>query len=127
MTFRTKLFFTALFAALIALLVAGAFFAESMRQRTNERIEHTLVAEAKLTAELLERSGPAATAPPIPLLNEEAGRIGALLGARVTFIAPDGTVVGDSSETLAGLAAMENHGSRPEGLEARPNGARPAP
>ena len=96
MTFRTKLFFAALSAALIALVVAGAFFAESMRQRTNERIERTLVAEAKLTAELLERSEPAGTAPQIPLLNEEAGRIGGLLGARVTFIAPDGTVVGDS-------------------------------
>ena len=34
-----------------------------------------------------------------------------LLGARVTLIAADGRVVGDSSETLEGVAAMENHGA----------------
>ena len=118
MTFRPKLFFAALSAALIALVVAGGLFAESMRQRTDERIERTLVAEARLTAELLARL-PVAGAPEIAQLHEEAGRIGALVGARVTFIAPDGVVVGDSAETLADLAAMENHGSRPEIVEAR--------
>ena len=123
MTFRTKLFLAALFVSLIALIVAGVLFARSMRQHTDERIERTLIAEAKLTAELLARSAPLdAGPPPLRLLNDEAGRIGALLNARVTFIASDGAVVGDSAETLDGVAAMENHGTRPEVIEARQTG-----
>ena len=52
-----------------------------------------------------------------------------LLGARVTFIAPDGGVVGDSSETLDGVAAMENHGAAARsarGRRAAASGARSA-
>jgi two-component system, OmpR family, phosphate regulon sensor histidine kinase PhoR len=118
-SFRAKLFLAALSAALIALVVAGALFARSMRRQTDARIEDTLVAEARLTAELLTRSQALTS---VPELDEEADRIGSLVGARVTFIAPDGRVVGDSAETLDGIAAMENHGSRPEVIEARQTG-----
>src|SRR5437764_14662511 len=96
-TFRTKLFLAALSSALIALLVAGALFAQSTRRRIEARIEQTLVAEARLTAELLVRTPSAST---VADLDAEADRIGALIGARVTFIAPDGTVVGASAEPL---------------------------
>lgn len=117
--FRTKVFLAAFSASAIALAVAGALFAESMRARTNVRIEETLVAEAHLAAELLSRS---ANVTDLPALDEEADRIGGLVGARVTFIGPDGVVRGDSFETLAGVAAMENHGARPEVVEARREG-----
>jgi two-component system phosphate regulon sensor histidine kinase PhoR len=119
LTFRTQLFFAALGAAILALVVAGILFATTMRRQTDARIAQTLVAEARLAAELLGRGTPAAT---VPELDEEADRIGELLGARVTFIAADGTVVGDSAETLAGIAAMENHHDRPEVVAARANG-----
>jgi two-component system, OmpR family, phosphate regulon sensor histidine kinase PhoR len=42
-----------------------------------------------------------------------------MLDARVTLIAPDGRVVGDSAETLEAIASMENHATRPEVLEAK--------
>jgi two-component system phosphate regulon sensor histidine kinase PhoR len=121
-SFRGKLFLAAFSAALIALVVAGVLFARSMRERTDRQIEGTLVAEATLTAELLARSARPETMSTVPSLQEEASRIGALLGARITFIGPDGVVVGDSAETLAGLAAMENHALRPEVVEARASG-----
>ena len=54
--FRTRLFLAALSTAAIALAVAGILFAESMRRRTDERIEQTLVAEARLASDLLSRS-----------------------------------------------------------------------
>jgi two-component system phosphate regulon sensor histidine kinase PhoR len=119
LTFRTQLFFAALAAAILALVVAGILFATTMRRQTDARIAQTLVAESRLAAELLGRGTPGAT---VPELDEEADRIGELLGARVTFIAADGTVVGDSAETLAGVAAMENHHDRPEVVAARANG-----
>jgi two-component system phosphate regulon sensor histidine kinase PhoR len=118
-TFQTKFFFAALSAAILALAVAGVLFATTMRSRMDERIEGTLVAEAKMAAEFLGRGAPDAS---VPELNAEAGRLGQLIDARVTFIAPDGRVVGDSAETLEGLAALENHSQRPEIVDARERG-----
>jgi two-component system, OmpR family, phosphate regulon sensor histidine kinase PhoR len=118
-TFQTKFFFAALSTAVIALAVAGLLFATTMRGQLDVRIESTLVAEARVAAELLSR---ATTPSSVEELDAEADRIGGLLGARVTFIAADGRVVGDSSETLEGVAAMDNHAGRPEVLEARATG-----
>jgi two-component system phosphate regulon sensor histidine kinase PhoR len=120
--FRAKLFIAALSSALIALAVAGALFAQRMQRRTDAQIENTLGAETRLVAELMEQSGTRATLPSVAALDGEADRAGALIGARVTFIAADGKVVGDSAETLEGLAVMENHASRPEVIEARNSG-----
>src|SRR5260370_32199549 len=93
-TFQTKFFLAALSAAVIALAVAGLLFATTMRAQTDARIESTLTAEARVAAELLSRAGtPAGPAE----LNAEADRVGALLGARVTFIPAAARVVGDSS------------------------------
>ena len=116
--FRTTLFLAALSTAVIALVVAGLFFAESMRRRADERIEKTIEAEARLVSELLSRSAITTDR----ALDEEADRIGRTLDARVTLIAADGRVVGDSSETLEAVATMENHGTRPEVLAARADG-----
>jgi len=126
-TFQTKLFAAATLAAAIALGVAGTMFATTMARRTDERIEQTLVAEARLAADLLARSSPPASPAEaddarIHEFDVEADRIGELLDARVTLIARDGRVLGDSAETPAAVALMENHGARPEVVEARDRG-----
>jgi len=51
-----------------------------------------------------------------------AAEIGRLLGVRVTLIAPEGRVLGDSEVTSAGLPEMENHANRPEFVQARQSG-----
>ncbi len=125
MRLQTKFFLAALAAATLALAVAGIRFATSMRAETNARIEQTLVAEARLAAELLEQDvqqNPNAGGTRVQDLDTEADRLGALVGARVTFIAPDGHVVGDSAEPLDRLATMENHAARPEVVAARTTG-----
>jgi len=118
-SFQAKFFFAALSAAIIALGVAGVLFATTMQRQTDARIEATLVAEARMAADLLSRGAAVASARE---LNDEAARLGELIGARVTFIAADGRVLGDSAETLEGLAALENHAQRPEVVEARARG-----
>jgi two-component system phosphate regulon sensor histidine kinase PhoR len=118
-TFQTKFFLAALSAAVIALAVAGLMFSTTLRRQTDARIEATLIAEARLAADLLSHASALTT---VPELDEEADRLGQLIGARVTFVAPDGRVLGDSSETLEGVAAMENHALRPEVVEARSTG-----
>jgi len=117
--FQTKLFVAALSAAIIALAVAGVLFATTMRRQIDARIEATLTAEARMAADLLGRGVPLSS---VPELQDEAIRLGGLIGARVTFIAPDGRVVGDSGETLEGIATVENHGQRPEVIDARTSG-----
>src|SRR5437868_3170315 len=118
-TFQAKFFVAALAASVIALAVAGALFATTMRRQIDRRIEDTLVAEARLAADLLSRAGPIAS---VRESDEEADRLGDLIGGRVTFIAADGRVVGDSAEPLEGMAAMENHADRPEVVAARAAG-----
>src|SRR5262245_12883834 len=55
-------------------------------------------------------------------LDAEADRLGSRLQARVTLIAPDGRVLGDSAEPLENLPTLENHATRPEVLEAKASG-----
>ncbi|WP_342795417.1 two-component system histidine kinase PnpS [Geobacter argillaceus] len=59
-------------------------------------------------------------------LHRDAPRVATLIGrtvnARVTIIAPDGKVVGDSEVPEQGLTALDNHATRPEVLEARRSG-----
>jgi two-component system phosphate regulon sensor histidine kinase PhoR len=118
-TFQTKFFAAALTSAVIALAVAGGLVATLMRSRMDEQIEATLAAQTKLAADIVTRGASGLT---VEELDAEADRLGQLTGTRVTLIAPDGRVMGDSSETLEGVAAMENHGQRPEVVQARASG-----
>ncbi|MQA30830.1 MAG: HAMP domain-containing protein [Luteitalea sp.] len=123
-SYQTKLFLSAFSAAVLALAVAGVLLAGAARRQTDARIEATLIAEARLAAELLSRD--AVRLSPNggggPELDAEADRIGGLLGARITLIAADGRVLGDSSEAADAVRQMENHASRPEVVEAREGG-----
>src|SRR5215813_9777851 len=98
----------------------------TMARRTDERIEQTLVSEARLAAELVTRGAASTSTAPVDAgirdYDAEADRIGSLLDARVTLIAHDGRVLGDSAEAPAAVALMENHGTRPEVVEAHARG-----
>jgi two-component system, OmpR family, phosphate regulon sensor histidine kinase PhoR len=118
-TFQTKFFYSALASALIALTVAGILFATMLRAEINGEIEATLVAQARLAADWLARGTPAAG---VPELDAEADHLGIITGTRVTLIDAGGRVVGDSSESLAGVAEMEDHSGRPEVVQALKEG-----
>jgi two-component system, OmpR family, phosphate regulon sensor histidine kinase PhoR len=111
---RSKLFLATFAVGALSALAVGVVLSLWLQRLTVDRIEQTLGAETRLAAEMLTRN------PELPAesLDEEADRIGALLGVRVTFIAPTGRVLGDSTKSGAALAAMENHGHRPEILAA---------
>jgi len=122
-SFQTKLFLTALAAAVLALVVAGVLFSMMMQRETNLRIEQTLRSEAQLAAELLARTPDRGVGADVTrALDAEADRIGELITARVTFIRADGVVVGDSAEPLEALASLENHATRPEVIDAKRSG-----
>ena len=103
----------------VALILVAVLIAVPIRAQLLRAIERHLVAETRLAAALLQEHH---TDGSIPALDQEADHIGALTSARVTFIASDGRVVGDSFEDLAALAKLDNHGSRPEVIAARRTG-----
>jgi two-component system phosphate regulon sensor histidine kinase PhoR len=118
-TFQGRFFLTSLASAVIALMVAGGIFAVMLRGKINDEIEATLVAQVRIASDLLGRSAQLHTPAE---LDTEADRLGALTGTRVTLIAGDGVVVGDSSEPFEALPTMENHAQRPEVVAARTDG-----
>jgi two-component system phosphate regulon sensor histidine kinase PhoR len=118
MTFRSRLFLASLLTSAVTLIVAAGLVSWSVRRLVDERIERALVNQARLAAETLARWQPATPGE----LDAEADAIGRLVSARVTFIGPDGTVVGDSELSADELATLENHATRPEVLQARREG-----
>ena len=120
MSFQQRLFLAALTTAALALGVAGVLLTPLMRSQTNARIEQTLEAEARLAAELLSPHGSQPDGSED--LDAEADRIGSVVAARVTLVAADGRVVGDSAESVSVLEGMENHADRPEIVAARSHG-----
>ena len=118
MTFRTRIFITSAAAAAVTLAVATTLVSWSIRRTLEGQIERSLVNEARLAAETLSHRKPAAEGE----LDDEADALAPLVSARVTFVARDGTVVGDSDLDGEALRTVENHGQRPEILQAAQQG-----
>jgi len=114
--FRTKTFVAVASVATITVLVAALLFSLAVRRQVNAHIERTLVDEARLASELLSHHAAS------PALDDEADALGRRVEARVTLIAEDGRVVGDSGVARAALPALENHAGRPEVVAARQQG-----
>lgn len=94
---------------ILILLVMGTlalYLSNLVRQAYLDDLRAQLTAEARLLAGVLE---PALVHHPI--LDSQAHDYANSLGARVTIIAPDGTVLGESHEDRT---KMENHLGRPE-------------
>jgi two-component system, OmpR family, phosphate regulon sensor histidine kinase PhoR len=116
--FRTKVFLGAFAAAVLSLLALAGLMTWQVRERQRAAVERHMSDEAYLIADLLSQ----ATGLDDSGLDHEADRLGEILGGRVTFVAADGRVVGDSSQTDAELGSLENHLSRPEVIAAREQG-----
>ncbi len=117
--FRTKVFVACVGAAMVTLAVAAPLISRQERQRERTEIQTTLTNEALLVAELIAHAPALATT---AALDVEADRLARYVTGRVTFIAADGRVMGDSTQTLEEVAQMENHAQRPEVIAARARG-----
>ncbi|HVG53866.1 MAG TPA: ATP-binding protein [Vicinamibacterales bacterium] len=117
-SFRTKVFIAAIGAAGVSLIVAALLLSWQVRDRQRIAIANRLIDEARLVAHLIS----SATALDEASLDAEADRLGQYSASRVTLIADDGRVVGDSTQTPKQLTTLDNHASRPEVVEARARG-----
>jgi two-component system phosphate regulon sensor histidine kinase PhoR len=107
---RWKLFLYAVGVSLAVLIPGGFYLQHELRATLSERIERELETDLHAARILFEASG--ARTP--DAIDPLADRLGAALGARVTVIATDGRVLGDSDVELARLGQLQNHGHRPE-------------
>ena len=87
----------------------GVYISSSARNTQINHLKLQLVNEAELVANI-SASSFADPAQQVNL-NVVAQTIGAEINTRITFIALDGTVLGDNDQTAA---SMENHATRPE-------------
>ncbi len=118
MTFRTRLFATSLAATALTLIVSTTLVSWSVRQSMDRLIQGSLVNQARMAAETLSHRRAATRGD----LDAEADALGHQIGARVTFVAPDGEVVGDSELNAEELRALDNHSGRPEIQQSRSEG-----
>jgi two-component system phosphate regulon sensor histidine kinase PhoR len=118
-SFRTKIFIGSVVAAAVSLLALAAVLSWQVRGQQRTALERRLTDEARLIADLLT---PQATTTDIRALDDEADRLGQLVSSRITFVAEDGRVVGDSTQTVEALPSLENHALRPEIVAARERG-----
>lgn len=99
------------FAALILILMAGLLIYLSGQARSIylQSLQDKLAAEARLMA--VELGGSQQALARSAALDQQVTRWAAVLGERVTIVAADGTVIGESQEDLS---TMNNHLDRPE-------------
>lgn len=102
---------------IVSMTALGAYLTNSVRIGELNNLRSELENEARITAEAsLSGFGEQNE---IGALTDLARKLGSQIGARITIIAGDGTVLGDSRENPS---TMENHGTRPEVLDALASG-----
>ena len=108
-----KFFLTHLGIAGIALFIAGTVGYFLVRNLVMADADGNLLARAQIVAETF-RPLLADSAPDRARIAREGDRLGKAIGARITVVLPDGTVVADSAVGAAGVSGMENHALHPE-------------
>jgi two-component system, OmpR family, phosphate regulon sensor histidine kinase PhoR len=97
----------------VGLGVAGWLALDVFASRDLKQLEAGLTAESRLAGELF--TAPLSrVVPDVQEIDMLADRLGEVINARVTVIASDGKVLGDSYESGDALRRMENHLLRPE-------------
>jgi two-component system phosphate regulon sensor histidine kinase PhoR len=112
---KMALMYGALVVALTAAL--GASIEGAVRERMTEALQETLRSQCLIVRNII--TGGERTRTPAEM-DAEAKFLGGELSERVTFIAADGKVLGDTEHDPL---TMENHNTRPEVVEARASGS----
>jgi len=101
---------------IVGMTALGAYLTSSVRNSQLSNLREQLENEAKITAEV---SSPDFVNQEINNLDALAKKLGSQIGARITLIDLNGTVLGDSDEDPS---TMENHSTRPEIKDALSSG-----
>lgn len=103
--------------AIVSMVALGAYLTNFVRTSELDNLRSELENEARITAEAsLSSFGEQNETGDLDVL---AKKLGGQIGARITIIARDGAVLGDSQENPS---TMENHATRPEVRDALASG-----
>ena len=115
---RGKLFLVS-FGIIAVVGAAGlAVLEPSLRGDLESNIEQELLRLARAVETILDTGAE----PSLDKVDALADGLGRAVDARVTIIAPDGVVLGDSEVDLDLLHTLDNHGTRPEVIDALTHG-----
>ena len=112
---QTKITLTYLILAVVIIAAVGIISSLEIESLFEDRLVHQLEQQADVVHHLLSNGGD------FPSEQARAASIqhlAGVLGARVTLVAADGTVVADSDVPFDKLSTLENHLLRPEVQEA---------
>jgi two-component system phosphate regulon sensor histidine kinase PhoR len=116
---RGKLFAVSLALIGTMAIISGFFVETVMRRLLVERVSEELGHLTGAAVQLVETE-------PWPIsrgsIQSSVERLGHTSNARITVIAPDGSVLADSAVSRSELPFLDNHGDRPEVREARTAG-----
>ncbi|HKU41190.1 MAG TPA: ATP-binding protein [Polyangiales bacterium] len=108
---RGKLFIASLGLIMIVGLAGGVYLDNQLSALAERGLEQELLKHAQAAREAAMTLG---HAPSREALDALADRLGDASGSRITFIARDGSVIGDSALSREGLEHEDNHATRPE-------------
>jgi two-component system phosphate regulon sensor histidine kinase PhoR len=114
---RWRIVFPYVGLILLTMLALGVYLSNFVRQAYINDLESKLADEARMVGDVVRSDLVSAGAN--PNLDPQAKHWAGVLDARVTIIAPDGTVWGESHEDRA---LMSNHSDRPEVVQALTSG-----
>jgi two-component system phosphate regulon sensor histidine kinase PhoR len=117
---RAKIFAASLSLIVLSVLAGEIYLRQSVEANLVDRIRHDLIGRLDLIRDASDetlRTAPA-TLENRATWSELAHRLVRSGNGRLTFIRPDGVVLGDSEVELGALDKLENHHDRPEVLEA---------
>jgi two-component system phosphate regulon sensor histidine kinase PhoR len=107
---RAKLFAVSLGLIAVSIIASEAY----LRPAIENNLTDTMRADLLARLSLIEHAADAVTDLKPESWDALADTLGPLAQGRVTFIAADGRVLGDSEVPLADLGGLENHRTRPE-------------
>ena len=107
---RAKLFAVSIGLIVVSMIASEAYLRPAIEKNLTDNMRADLLARLSL----VEHAADALTDMKPETWDALADTLGPLAQGRVTFIAADGRVLGDSDVPLAELSGLENHRSRPE-------------
>ena len=114
---RARLFGLSLLVVTLVVGVSGVFLESRLRDTLEAELEAEVVRRVNATRVMLVRGSVEAGE-----MDDIADELGTAQQSRVTIIALDGTVLGDTELDGDRLRTIDNHGQRPEVLEALRSG-----
>ena len=115
-----KLFLFSIALIAVSVVAAEMYLARTLEAQLLEHIRSDLLVRAQLVAQRV--ASRMAALDDMSTADALADEMASVADARVTLIHRDGTVAGDSELDAMQLAAVENHGLRPEVVEALEHG-----